>query len=126
MMTEQKYAFPVVCSGLTPGMVADIRALEQICVREPCEMILYFEKDLAYHSTYEKDLAEYGKFEEHERPFISLPLFLEIQREMNPAFNDALQSIPLGVTIVRVEQSKERDVPRIIGLLPFLDEMDMS
>ena len=125
-MAEQKYAFPVVCSGLTPGMVADIRALEQICVREPCEIILYFEPDLAYHSTYEKDCAEYGKFAEHERPFIPLPLFLEIQREMNPAFDNALQSIPLGITIVRVEMSKEAAIPRIIGLLPFLDEMDMS
>jgi len=123
-MKDKIPAFPVVLSSLSTGMVADIRALEQISVREPCEIIVYFEKDLAYNSTYEKDLREYGKFEEHERPFIPLPLFLEIQREMNPAFNDALSSIPLGVTIVRIEQAGDK--PRIIGLLPFLDEMDLS
>ncbi|ABD41449.1 hypothetical protein Mhun_1726 [Methanospirillum hungatei JF-1] len=123
-MKDKIPAFPVVLSSLSTGMVADIRALEQISVREPCEIIVYFEKDLAYNSTYEKDLREYGKFEEHERPFIPLPLFLEIQREMNPSFNDALSSIPLGVTIVRIEQAGDK--PRVIGLLPFLDEMDMS
>ena len=117
-------AFPVVLSSLSTGLVADIRALEQISVREPCELIVYFEKDLAYNSTYEKDLQEYGTFEEHERPFILLKLFLEIQREMNPLFNDALKSIPLEVTIVRIEQAGEN--LRIIGLLPFLDEMDLS
>jgi len=123
-MIGKKPAFPVLLSSLSTGMVVDIRALEQISVREPCEIIVYFEKDLAYNSTYEKDLREYGKFEEHERPFIPLPLFLEIQREMNPSFNDALSSIPLGVTIVRIEQAGDK--PRVIGLLPFLDEMDMS
>jgi len=123
-MKGKKPAFPVLLSSLSTGMVADIRALEQMSVREPCEIIVYFEKDLAYNSTYEKDLREYGKFEEHERPFIPLPLFLEIQREMNPSFNDALSSIPLGVTIVRIEQAGDK--PRVIGLLPFLDEMDMS
>ena len=123
-MKVKKPEFPVVLSSLTSGMVVDIRALEQISVRESCEIILYFEKDLAYNSTYEQDLQEYGTFEEHERPFIPLNLFLEIQREMNPLFNDALKSIPLEVTIVRIEQAGEN--PRIIGLLPFLDEMDMS
>jgi len=123
-MKVKKPEFPVVLSSLTSGMVVDIRALEQISVRESCEIILYFEKDLAYNSTYEQDLQEYGTFEEHERPFIPLKLFLEIQREMNPLFNDALKSIPLEVTIVRIEQAGEN--PRIIGLLPFLDEMDMS
>jgi hypothetical protein len=122
-MIGKKPAFPVLLSSLSTGMVVDIRALEQISVREPCEIIVYFEKDLAYNSTYEKDVHEYEKFEEHERPFIPLPLFLEIQREMNPAFNDALSSIPLGVTIVRIEQAGDK--PRIIGLLPFLDEMDL-
>lgn len=119
-----KPAFPVTVANLTPGMVVDIRALEQIAIREQCEIVLYFEEDLAYHSTYEKDLAEYSTFKEHERPFILLPLFLEIQREMNPAFNEAMSRIPLGITIVRIESAG--DAPRIIGLLPFLDEMDMS
>jgi len=58
------------------------------------------------------------------RPFIQLPLFLEIQREMNSLFDEALKSIPLEVTIVRIETTGEN--PRVIGLLPFLDEMDMS
>ncbi|HPY60281.1 MAG TPA: hypothetical protein PLG55_06130 [Methanospirillum sp.] len=124
MMKAKKSTFPVVLANLVPGMAADIRALEQISLREPCEIIVYFEKDLAYNSTYDKDLAEYGKLEEHERPFIQLPLFLEIQREMNSLFDEALKSIPLEVTIVRIETTGEN--PRVIGLLPFLDEMDMS
>ncbi len=123
-MAEHEPAFPPSLDRVRPGMIADIRALEQISRSEPCEMIVYFEKDLAYHSTYEQDLADYGRFEEHERPFISLPLFLEIQREMNPVFDEALTVIPIGVTIVRIEQSGE--IQRVIGLLPFLDEMDLS
>ena len=123
-MKDKKPSFPVALASLTSGTVADIRALEQISAREPCEIILYFEKDLAYNSTYEQDMNEYGTFEEHERPFIPLSLFLEIQREMNPLFNDAMKSIPLEVTIVRIEQAGDK--PRVIGLLPFLDEMDMS
>ena len=123
-MKAKKSTFPVVLANLVPGMADDIRALEQISFREHCEIIVYFEKDLAYNSTYDKDLAEYGKLEEHERPFIQLPLFLEIQREMNSLFDEALKSIPLEVTIVRIETTGEN--PRVIGLLPFLDEMDMS
>lgn len=111
-------------ANIKPGMVADIRALEQLSFREHCEIIVYFEEDLARDSTYEQDLKEYGTFEEHERPFIKLESFLEFQREMNPLFNEALSQIPLGVTIIRVESAGEK--LRIIGLLPFLDEMDMS
>ena len=65
-MKEKKPSFPVALASLTSGTVADIRALEQISVREPCEIILYFEKDLAYNSTYEQDMNEYGTFEEHD------------------------------------------------------------
>ena len=43
---------------------------------------------------------------------------------MNSLFDEALKSIPLEVTIVRIETTGEN--PRVIGLLPFLDEMDMS
>lgn len=123
-MKNNKPEFPVTSANLRPGMIADIRALEQMEVREHCEIVVYFEEDLAYHSTYDQDLKEYGKFGEHERPFILLPVFMEIQREMNPLFNEALQQIPLGVTIVRIEEVGDKK--RVIGLLPFLDEMDMS
>lgn len=123
-MQEEKPEFPVILANLVSGMVADIRALEQISLRETCEIILYFEKDLAYNSTYDQDLKEYGKFKEHERPFIPLPLFLEIQREMNPLFDEAMRSIPLGVTIIRTEEAGDKLT--VIGLLPFLDEMDFS
>ena len=124
MMKGKKMSFPVTVANLAPGAVVDIRALEQMVVREHCEVVVYFEADLANNSTYEQDLKEYAQFQEHERPFILLPVFLEFQREMNPAFNQALNQIPLGVTIVRIEQTD--NTQRVIGLLPFLDEMDMQ
>lgn len=123
-MKEKKPEFPVTIANLKPGMKADIRALEQISLRERCEVIVYFEEDLARNSSYEKDLKEFSSFEVHGRPFIILESFLKFQREMNPIFNEALDQIPLGITIIRTEPTGE--YVRVIGLLPFLEEMDMS
>ena len=123
-MKGRKPSFPVVLSDLNPGMVVDIRALEQIAVRELCEIIVYFEEDLARNSSYERDLEEYSQFREDERPFIGIGSFLQFQRDMNPLFDEALKQIPLGVTIIRIDPMQEG--VRIIGLLPFLDEMDRT
>ena len=79
-MKAKKSTFPVVLANLVPGMAADIRALEQISLREPCEIIVL--KRSCIYSTYDKD-SEYETVE-HERPFIrSLRSSPEIQREMN-------------------------------------------
>ncbi|NLV26305.1 MAG: hypothetical protein GXY48_03940 [Methanomicrobiales archaeon] len=123
-MAEKKPDFPVTVSNLKPGMIVDIRALEQIAIREKCEVVVYFEEELARNSSYEKDQKDFENFEEHERPFILVEPFLKFQREMNPLFDEALRQIPLGVTIIRAEQIGKKT--RITGLLPFLDEMDVS
>ena len=122
MKKDPSLASPARIEEIIPGLVVDIRALDRIQKKTGCEVLLYFEEDLAYNSTYEKDLKEYGHFPEHERPFIFLQIFLEIQREMNRLFDEILKQIPLGITIVRMDEMNGR--PMVVGLLPFLDEMD--
>ncbi|MDD1723533.1 MAG: hypothetical protein LUQ07_00220 [Methanospirillum sp.] len=117
-------SYPGSARELVPGMVADIRALEKIGSREAIDIVVYFEEDLAYNSTYADDIRKFGDDPEHERPFISLAVFLSFQRGMNPLFDEALVQIPLGITIIR--QETIGNVLKIIGLLPFLDEMDMT
>lgn len=109
---------------LEPGKVVDIRVLEDIAQKGDHLIILYFEEDLAKTSTYAQDLLTYKADPEHERPFIEILSFLKFQRDMSPYFNDALTTVPLLVTIVGTEEFEGRSV--IKGVLPFLNEMDLS
>lgn len=111
-------------SDLAPGIEVDIRDLEKINRDGSLEIILYFEEDLARNSTYAQDLITYQRYPEHERPFISLEGFLGFQREMNPMFDDALRSIPIHVSIINITE-REKGL-QIIGLLPFVDEMNLG
>ena len=123
-MVKKKPESPSSIKDLIPGMVVDIRALERISKEEKCLIVVYFEEDLVYNSTYEQDKVAYEIYPEHERPFIMLPAFLSFQRDMNPLFDEALENIPFGVKIISNEISDGELV--IKGLLPFLDEMDLS
>ena len=108
-----------------PGKKIDIRVLEAVALRGEDVIILYFEEDLAKSSTYTEDLLSYETFPEHERPFIEILSFLKFQREMSPYFNEALTTVPLIITIISTSENNEgRSV--IKGILPFLDEMDIS
>lgn len=111
-------------TGLIPGKKVDIRVLEAIARQGEVQIILYFEEDLARTSTYIQDLITYAKDPEHERPFIEILSFLKFQREMSPYFNEALNTVPLIITILSVDE-EQNGRPVIKGVLPFLDEMDL-
>ncbi|PKL59172.1 MAG: hypothetical protein CVV33_09210 [Methanomicrobiales archaeon HGW-Methanomicrobiales-4] len=116
---------PPAPKGLEPGKKVDVRVLEAIALQGEVLVILYFEEDLSRTSTYTEDLLSYGADPEHERPFIELLSFLKFQREMSPYFNDALTTVPLIITII--SSSEQHDGRSLIkGVLPFLDEMDLS
>ncbi|HWQ66828.1 MAG TPA: hypothetical protein VN372_08160 [Methanospirillum sp.] len=111
--------------GFEPGKKMDIRVLEAIARAGDISIILYFEEDLARNSTYAKDILDHPRSPEHERPFIEILAFLDFQREMSPYFNDALTTVPLMVTLVSAEEQYEgRTIVK--GILPFLDELDLS
>ena len=117
------FSSPGSCKELLPGLVVDIRILETLSAKSKCEIILYFEEDLAYNSTYEEDLKSYASHPEHDRPFIKIGPFLSFQREMNPLFDEALNAVPFGVTII--SNHKKEGKCQVKGLLPYLDEMDL-
>ncbi len=108
-------------SALSIGLDVDIRDLEYIAGKEKILIVLYFEKDLVENSTYEKDLRDFGGYNEDERPFILVEKFLKFQREMSPVFDDALDSVPLVVKIVKIGSHDGKVL--VTALLPFLDEM---
>lgn len=116
---------PTAPDVFEPGKKVDIRVLEAIALNGAQLIILYFEEDLARTSTYTQDLLTYRESPEHERPFVELLSFLKFQREMSPYFNDALTTVPLIITIVSNSEDHE-GIPVIKGILPFLDEMDLS
>lgn len=112
-------------AGLEVGKKVDIRVLEAIARKGDVLIILYFEEDLAKTSSYGEDLKEYGQFPDDERPFIELVSFMSFQRKMSPCFDDALTTVPLNITIH--SNSEEYNGKSVIkGILPFLDEMDVS
>jgi hypothetical protein len=108
-----------------PGRKIDIRVLEAIAMQDEVQIILYFEDELARSSRYEHDVQTYMRDPEHERPFIEIKSFLKFQREMSPYFNEALITVPLMVTIVSTTESYNGS-PIIKGVLPFLDELDVT
>lgn len=112
-------------AGMEPGKKVDIRVLEAIAMKGDVSIILYFEEDLARTSSYADDLVTHQKAPEHERPFIEIRSFLKFQREMSPYFNEALTTVPLLITIVSTSENFGNR-PVIKGILPFLDEMDVS
>lgn len=115
-----------VCNeGITPGREVDIRVLEAVSLQGTKKIILYFEEDLAHSSRYEQDLQTYQNDPEHERPFIEIGSFLRFQREMSPYFDAALTTVPLLVIIVSTTEYHD-GMQVIKGVLPFLDEMDLT
>lgn len=110
---------------MKPGSKINIKKLEEIDGRFPVDIILYFEDELARTSTYQQDLVSFAGYPEDNRPFIPLSSFMKIQREMNPAFDQALVSVPMLIEIIACEEQNAGN-PVIKGLLPFLDEMDLQ
>lgn len=112
-------------AGLNPGKNVDIRVLEAISRIGGVRIILYFEEELARSSTYHADLEQYASVPDDDRPFIEIGSFLAYQRKMSPCFDDALTTVPLQITILSSHE-QEGGFPVVKGVLPFLDEMDLS
>jgi len=114
--------------GVVPGETMDIRELQAISKTYKVEAVMYFEKDLAQTSTYEKDLETYADDPEDFRPFILVTSFIRFASESDPTFLGRLEEFPLLVTVHSVGEriSGGQPVPYIKCLMPFLDEIDFD
>jgi hypothetical protein len=116
--------------GAMKGSMLDIRMLDEISRRYDVEVYLFFEEDLARTRTLESVLEEYDPVPEYGRPYISVGSFLRFTRENDPSFERTMRDFPL---VIEVVNTGEMQSPRcstpvrfIIGLMPFLDEMDVD
>jgi hypothetical protein len=116
--------------GVEKDTRVDIRRLEEISRRYGVTIYLFFEEDLARNRPLETVIQEFGSFPVFERPYISVPDFLRFTRENDPSFEQTLQEFPLMVEIIASETTLAgtdgNEVPVIIGLMPFLDELDVD
>jgi hypothetical protein len=108
----------------------DIRRLDEISRRYGITIYLFFEEDLARNRPLESVLQEFDHIPVFERPYISVPDFLRFTRENDPSFEQTLQEFPLNVDIISsctpLPGSDGNDPPVVIGLMPFLDELDVD
>jgi len=116
--------------GVEPHGLVDIRQLDEISRGYGVTVYLFFEEDLARNRSLESVIGEYGSVPVFERPYISVPDFLRFTRENDPSFEQTLQDFPLMVEIVSSSSTLAgpdgSDHPVVTGLMPFLDEMDVS
>ncbi|MBN1195278.1 MAG: hypothetical protein JXA08_08055 [Methanomicrobiaceae archaeon] len=115
--------------GLKAGDVVDIRKLRALCTTHGIDAYLYWEEDLARKGDLERDLRDYAGIPEENRPFIRIDAFLKFFTEtyaMYPKSTDELfEAIPLRITIMSCgRRSSAEKKAYLIGLMPFLDEMD--
>lgn len=106
----------------------DILDLKKIGDEYGVEVVVYFEKDLAENSTYEKDLVDFGGDDEEMRPFITAEKFIKFGTETDPTFESRLTEFPLMVRIISTGERQEEgeSVKYIKGLMPFLDDFDVD
>ncbi|MDD3976655.1 MAG: hypothetical protein PHI15_00700 [Methanomicrobium sp.] len=115
--------------GIIKGEESDVLELDKLGKKYGLEIILYFEKDLAINSTYEKDLIDFKDEDEFGRPFISAERFLKFGQENDPTFENRLTEFPLMITIAEFGERINDDGSKknyIKGLMPFLDEFDVD
>lgn len=116
--------------GIENNIQTDIRRLDEISRRYGVTIYLFFEEDLARNRPLGSVLLDYERVPVFERPFISVPDFLRFTKENDPSFEQTLREFPLMVTIVScgttLREHDGTEVPVVIGLMPFLDEMDVE
>lgn len=115
--------------GLKAGDVVDIRNLRELCETHGIDAYLYWEEDLARKGDLERDLRDYAGIPEENRPFIPIEGFIKFFTEtyaMYPKSTDELfEAIPIRITIMSCgRRSSAEKKAYLIGLMPFLDEMD--
>ncbi|MBP2132262.1 hypothetical protein J2128_000183 [Methanomicrobium sp. W14] len=115
--------------GAVKGKECNVLDLNRLSKKYDLEVVLYFEKELAENSTYEKDLADFAGDDEFGRPFIAASRFLEFGKENDPTFEQRLKEFPLMIKIIDYgEITSEEGSKKIYvkGLMPFLDEFDVD
>ncbi|TAJ44119.1 hypothetical protein [Methanofollis fontis] len=109
--------------GIEAGARIDILDLQRLQRRYNFRAAVYFEEEMARKNDLAADDAEYANVPETERPFVSVDAFLSFAREFDPySFELRLKECPLMIEIIGVGMIGAR--PHVIGLMPFLDELE--
>ncbi|MBN2733455.1 MAG: hypothetical protein JXQ82_01160 [Methanomicrobiaceae archaeon] len=115
--------------GIVKGKEISVLELNGLYQKYGIEIVLYFEKELAENSTYEKDLIDFADDNEFGRPFIVANKFIEFGKENDPSFESRLSEFPLMITIIDIGKRKTESGSKklyIKGLMPFLDDFDVN
>lgn len=116
--------------GIGCGAQIDIRDLDKKCRRYGISIFLFFEKDLVYTHMIEQVLEEYKGVPEFERPYIRVDRFLAFTKKNDPSFEQTLREFPLKIEIAVIGEMRSADGgrmdPFVLGLMPFLDELDVD
>ena len=115
--------------GIIKGKEADVLELNKLHALYNLEIVLYFEKDLAENSTYEKDLNDFANENEFGRPFIVAEKFIAFGKENDPSFENRLSEFPLMIKIIEFGERTTKNNSKqkyVKGLMPFLDEFDVD
>ena len=114
--------------SVSEGADVDILELKKVHDIYDIRVVLYFEKDLAENSTYEKDLVDFAGHDEDMRPFIEVEKFIKFGKENDPTFENRLSEFPLMIKIITTGEivSGNKEIRYIKGLMPFLDDFDVD
>ena len=111
-----------------PGEQLDILELNKIHDDYGVVVVLYFEKELAENSTYEKDLVDFAGHDDDMRPFIEVEKFISFGTENDPTFKNRLKEFPLIIKVLStgVIAGEGKKTRYIKGMMPFLDDFDVD
>ncbi|WP_292518550.1 hypothetical protein [Methanoculleus sp.] len=106
-MTEPEYALfspdrpeTLESLGLAAGVHLPLGRLKDLQERHGFEAILYFDENLARNSTLDADHMDFRIVPVQARPFMPLPVFLQVMAEHDPEFSDRMQQEPPVVEIL--------------------------
>ena len=114
--------------SISEGANVDILDLKNVHDLYDIRVVLYFEKDLAENSTYEKDLVDFAGHDEDMRPFIEVEKFIKFGKENDPTFENRLSEFPLTIKVISTGEitSENKKFRYVKGLMPFLDDFDVD
>jgi hypothetical protein len=93
--------------GLAPGRRVNLRTL--VPAEHDCslEVFVYFDPDLARHSTLADDLRNFAPVSDLARPFMRLYRFLAVMQKRDPGFAARMEAEPLMVEIIEAGEREE-------------------
>ena len=114
--------------SISEGANVDILDLKKIHDLYDIRVVLYFEKDLAENSTYEKDLVDFAGHDEDMRPFIEVEKFIKFGKENDPTFENRLSEFPLTIKVISTGEItlENKKIKYVKGLMPFLEDFDVD